>query len=374
MYKLILTIFILHLGSSLWAQVRPRDQEFTIAMPSRILVINDEQSPATGVLETQGSPTRKFTFPEWAMVVDFFDERFWAYKVEKPSPSVRKLMLFSSPDGKGWHYEAEYVEEDIPRIQSIRPIDSNYFLLTAWGGFESRGKSSPLAIGKRQASGRIEIVDFIELPISGPYVEPGKREPKSGTAAGDKLGISRVNPKYMPIWFTLGKDFVVRSNIGLVVPSFETGFIWVINGSETGTPKVKQVSVFKSVSKDLLESGKRLEYGILGMQPSPNGSILIAARTEEATLKSAERFPSLPYRSSGDPAKDAEHESKLHANFEGSLKAYPEIEWWTLDPTTGAIRPEEPPMNVPRRIETWDEFKNFRFRFKPNGNLLVSYN
>jgi hypothetical protein len=366
----LLSTAILLQGFLAFGQVRPADQQFTVANQFQIISFDQEARPITASIETQGHPTRSIKFPDWVDQGDYFEQRYWAFRSEKIETGRNKLTLQSSPDGKNWHFEAEYIEEGGPRVFGIHPIDSNFYLMSAYAGFRLGDKSSPVAIGKRNDGGRIEIVELIELPIAGPYLQKESKTEKPEKS--DALGFRSLTPKYTRYFFNLGKSGIVRSSSGLVMASFETGFIWNIRSSASGSPSIKRSSLFR-IQKEDLEAGKKFEYGILGMQPSPSGSVLIATRSQDAVWKSRSKYATEPVMSKGTEAEKGKLEADQLAAFNGSIKEYPEIEWWSLEPETGTVRPEQAPINVPDRFTDYESFKKFRFRFKPDGNLLVNY-
>jgi len=71
--------------------------------------------------------------------------------------------------------------------------------------------------------------------------------------------------------------------------------------------------------------------------------------------------------------KDKAWMESLPKRDEEALKAHPELLWWVLDPATGQLEAQTPPQNVPRAFRRMQDLEAFRFRFKPNGNLLVSH-
>ncbi len=66
----------------------------------------------------------------------------------------------------------------------------------------------------------------------------------------------------------------------------------------------------------------------------------------------------------------AKHKHELEIETK-RLQKYGGIAWWDVDPDTGDVHPETPPLGVSSTFKCLHELQTFSFRFHANGNLDV---
>jgi hypothetical protein len=182
----------------------------------------------------------------------------------------------------------------------------------------------------------------------------------------DVVPLSAINPKYK----YMHPDFVVHTPDFLVLASGQTGFMWILDKRKE-SPSLHLVRLFSFVNEKILAKPEQLEWAILGMQPTPDGDVLIASRSEGAVKNARQLFPTpfLNTKLLQDPA----HMKQREQNMKDSVEFFPEVCWWKLDPESGVITKVEAPANFPEKLPNSRAMTAFRFRPKTNGDLIIEH-
>jgi hypothetical protein len=213
---------------------------------------------------------------------------------------------------------------------------------------------------------------------------------------GSLLEIDALLPmgigKHTPDWIFVPS--VVQISQGWAVVNSRTGHIWLVrDGGEQ--VKIRTTKLYGSVKDSAIQNLGSIDPPILGCQPTLDGTLLIAARSEEAVLKAPEfreaarkahPIPALgkgladldPSQSGPNPQMEAKLKSlsqQLQARtttVEGPLLAmFPEVVWWELDPTTSLFTKVSAPPGAPEQLLTPEVYRAFRFRFDVKGRMVV---
>lgn len=355
--------------ASLVAQTFPKSQETCIFDGGNLVLIEKQGDSIEAHIESPGQKESKtLKYPSWAIKGDHFDGRFWAIQREKGSNGKIILRTFFSSDCKNWNIDGQLTAEKASSSFFLYPIERDRYLLVATSYFTKGEISSPLAIGRRDDKNDINLRKVLDLGLKEPYASTNQSDPK--VLPKDPFGISAINQKYLTSFLQLGKSMVVRYPGGLAIVSNRTGYIWLLN-SHKESEDLKLIKIFPSVTEDRLDKGD-IEIPILGCQPRPNGHLLIASRSEEAVLMARKEFPE-PEMNDDEFSNPNSPKHKLTEQVRNkALLKYPEILWWDLDPATGKLTKEEAPLNIPNKILDIGLMSKFRFRFKPDGNLLIA--
>lgn len=173
----------------------------------------------------------------------------------------------------------------------------------------------------------------------------------------------------------LERDLLVvhSARIGkwLLIMSPETGIIWIFDSDKAELSRV--VEVFSSVDEARLRKNDLMQC-ITGAQPRSDGDLLISSHSEDYVLKGKMLGPwkenSDLWFKEGAPQEDVDANVRRYfENAGAALRAFPEVLWWRLDPGTGHLAPEQPPLNVPDRIDSTRLLSDFNWRFRPDGSL-----
>jgi len=211
------------------------------------------------------------------------------------------------------------------------------------GVFVSMGRSYPFAILRVTEDRRLVVETGIDLDLERPQFQ------------GEK------GPTYAALNKTLLLNAFTRTSNRIVYVS-PLGLFWMFD-AETGALK-RVTRLYSGLKDQFLDGNTPLLDGILGFGARPDDRILISARTEDAVLTTRKM---VAYPSSTDP--------QAQQAIDFGHRFYPAIDWWTLDGETGQFQLEAPPINFPATLEDEKQFRNFNWRFKPDGlNLrLLSF-
>lgn len=366
-YSIIISISqslaILLLGCvSLPAQVQNKPQDWMTWDGSRVVVIEHEDSRSLQIEppESQGAPIIKLKGPDNTTILDFKESAAWA-SVRGSTKNPKATYLYRSLDLKTWEINATYLGER-GRAWAIYHLDGKrYFMVSGPSFFSDQNEFSPFAIADINDKGFLILKNLVRLDLKEPIAIPN-------TLSGVPQPASAIfNPKYASLLSMFITNRMIRYPGGLVLVAKKPGYIWLFD-NQSGALK-RSIKLFSSVTEEKLGPPYQLNWAILGCQPRANGHLLVASREEDAVLYSMAGFPtqkSLKYIND-----EAQH--KLNRDQDtASLLHWPRILWWDIDPKTGAVTEEYPPHNVPSQIWDLRVFQDFKFRFKPDGNLLVN--
>ncbi len=292
--------------------------------------------------------------------MEFKDHAVWA-SVRGSTKNPHYTYLYRCIDFKTWEVNATY-QAELGRANAIHHLSGKrYFLVSGPECFFMGKKFSPYAIGEINDNGFLRVTELVDLDLKEPLVI--SVPPK----AGDNLPKGEFNPKYSALLAMLITNPLIRYPGGLALLARRPGYIWLFD-DQTGALR-RSIRLFSGVTEEKLGPPHQLEWAILGCQPRPSGHLLIASRDEGAVLSAMDAYPTKKNLKYLDNA--AQQKINIEQD-QANLSRWPTIRWWDVDPATGTITEEQPPLNVPDRIWDLQIFHNFRFRFKPDGNLQVN--
>lgn len=344
------------------AQVQNRQQDWMTWDGAQVAIIDSRPSMVLHFesLERQGASVAHLNAPEGCYSMDYKEHAAWA-SVKGPSDRLKTTYLYRSVDLKTWQVNATYLGEQ-GRANAIYHLDGKRYLLVSGPSFfQVNHAFSPYAIAEINEKGFLVLKDLIDLDLKDSLVVSTLPQHGSVQAIGE------WNPKYSALLGMLFLNPMIRYPGGMALVAKRPGYIWLFD-DQTGAVK-RSVKLFSTVTEEKLGPPHRLEWAILGCQPRPDGHLLIASRDESAVLAAMDAFPT------NKNLKYLDDEAQQKVNLEqdkANLLRWPQIHWWDLDPATGKITEEPAPQNVPDQIWDLNVFRNFRFRFRPDGNLLVN--
>jgi hypothetical protein len=133
------------------------------------------------------------------------------------------------------------------------------------------------------------------------------------------------------------------------------------------------VKIYSNVNETRLRRNDLMQC-ITGAQARSDGYLLVSSHSEDYVLEGRSFGP---WKENADlwftadtPQADVDANiRKYQENANATLRAYPEVFWWRLDPATGQIQRERPPENVPDRVDSVGKLLNFNWCFRPDGSL-----
>ena len=279
-------------------------------------------------------------------------------------------------------------------ISWISPLEGGgYLLVGAFVDTEMR-RADPLAVARNNGHGKLVIRETEDVDFGAPTFVWGQPGKVVSADEAQSYNFNRPrwmhNPKLLGALDTVLGPFAhpIRVASHIVLVGRHLGIFIVVN-SRTG--KVQRMGrLFGDLPEDAMTTPEAYEYGVLGVQPRPDGHLLIASRSEEAVTQSRTWKPDLPppepVRLSASEAfgksaedqsdlleekQDAADRARISEAREARLRHFPDLVWWDFDPDTGTFRRERPPEGVPERFPSTAALRAFAFSFKPDGNLEV---
>lgn len=347
----------------LGAQSFPATQTEMVWDGGNVASIEPGMSPR---LELEGAGIKGrsiFNGPEGATSLHFWRGVAWA-TVPRTEGDRKLVVLLRSTNLKAWESYAQCPAEE-GRPLAFYPLEDGRFLsFSGSRGFLKDGKASFWAIHQVDEKGCLRMRSLVDLGLKEPFALVEAPKPPA------KNPICQINPKYKTLaaMTLLDGSAPVRVPGAIILVGHRAGMLWVLD-EETGFLK-RRISLFSQVNEDWLAKTDELEWALLGCQPRSNGHLLLASRSEEAVTRAMKYFG---YQTNLKTFKDEAKLKQADDMKTLALERFPEVYWWDLDPATGEMHKEVPPVNVPTKL--WDirTLSKFRFRFKPDGNLLVAY-
>lgn len=314
--------------------------------------------------DTRTGRTQEVRLPDNSRCPSRLDGIWRCVQQRKEEDGRLTYHMKRSEDGTGWEDEATFQQPPFPKgsaLMAFLPLpEEGWFLAQTVSslGFIHEGKASTHAVFRRMGK-EIRFSHLVPLAFEGmPLNLPKPAHNKDGLI-GYFNPMTRMAHPLLETTFTAGEYQIV------LAPRAGIAFVLDRKGRLH-----KTVPVPPGLDKKDLREEAELDWAILSAQPREDGTLLIATRTREASLEGFRRFNR---ERTLDRMKDKAWMESLPERDEEALKAHPELLWWVLDPATGMLEAQTPPQNVPRQFRRPQDLVAFRFRYKSDGNLLVSH-
>ncbi len=240
-------------------------------------------------------------------------------------------------------------------FQSYEP--ALYLGINVESGFTKDGEASCCSWWKRGDKGTLRLESLIEVTFNGhPAMVPFKKDGKPVFALGNKN---------LPGLFPLLDD-PIRVPGAFVLVSLKSGIVWVIKDGATRPSRTLNLN---RLGDAFVGGVHPFPNVILGIQPLPNGHLLVAKRSESATNESYKHFDIEPQ------ASDAHADERGEKEQRGALILFPEIEWVEVDPLPGEVMKAELDLvgNAPGFLKSKQDADRFSFGFDPDGKLVCPW-
>lgn len=343
-----------------------------------------------------GEPPRDMA---WHFTFDFVDGAAYAWgpgenwasgQKGQDLKELRSTIYIYRNGGDRWELWDTLKGLPYGTVAWLRPLEGGGYLLGGRFPDEEMHRQDPLAIVRGNGHGKLVIHETEEIDPDQPAFLHGR--------PSDLLPPREVLPgiNNQPRWFPNPKAFAVFGGFGnqtirvpghLVFIDLHLGRFLTVNAR---TGKVERQTTLFDLPTDAAMAPMDYEYAILGVQPRPDGHLLIAARSAEAVQQSRTWKPDLPPpepvrlsfseslgkspEEQGEAMEMKQDQAKLdraRQAQEARLKAFPDLVWWDFDPDTGAFRQEPPPEGVPDKFPSLAALQAFSFAYKPDGNLEI---
>jgi hypothetical protein len=354
---------VIGLSASLRAQTFPKPQEPMVWDQNAVAVIEGESGTAIRLEDRHTGKAREVKPGKDIRNLSYWRGSAWGLFRTEASADKPTITLMRCSDQKRWLPWATLSGHTVSG--ALYPLDDEktFFAVSKAKGFIQGNKASYFALFKVNERNELELSELVDLGLKEPLLVV-----KQPDAKAPSTKIAELNPKYAMLHGVSFHIAPLRFEGGFAIVSQRAGYVWILDG-RTGQVK-RRIDLISGVKEENLTSKDMLEVAILGIQPRDTGHLLAATRSEDAVLRALKvEGGALSLETLKSPEKMKAYEARRGE----ALAAFPELLWWDINPDTGEVRRETPPLNVPDKI--WDVriLKGFRFRFKPNGDLLVSY-
>ena len=349
----VLLALSLWLGGPLWGQMSLQPQDSQIWDGVRLITVQRSlNGPFAGLIqEKDGSTALQLPSPGrregWSVgQIHVCEGRFFHARFRK-GPVV-------TPEGSFFEHEVQVWEDRVWKpfasarlpglATALFPLGEDRFLATAISPatFVEDKKPFPFAVLRRNDQQELIIEQRMDTGLKKPFFDQGGRMVYGALATSLLMGNWARTDDYLVLFSQFGQ-------------------FWVFEGAKGRLRRV--MHLFPGLDDKRLQEGN-LYPGLLGVQPRPNGHLLVAARREDAVLLAPLSHPARAM------PKGAEERTAWSDEVH---RQYPHIDWWDLDPATGMIEPEIAPRGLPELLSGETAAMNFNWRFRPDGNLdLVS--
>jgi len=275
----------------------------------------------------------------------------------------RTFQLFSASafsDLKAWEFIGSYEFEPEDRLSSMIyyavPYKADNFLFVLHGihKFLPDKKNGVKFVEAHIKDNKFTLGNYICIDYDGRELIPADARPFMS---------STKFPGINDAW-NIQHPIIVDGYVVLV--SKHMGVFWILD-TEKGT--IRQKKLYKELTDDHIIH-QAINPIIANVCPSPDGSIIIAARPKLHALK--EIGDLLPGATAMNGLSNIERRNARERLFADNLYNYPEIEWWKLDLKEGSFAPMALPPDVPMILNDTSKWHDFTFRVHPDGRVTMA--
>ncbi len=235
--------------------------------------------------------------------------------------------------------------------------DGKFFLVgSSLHPFEYAGARGFFAFGAFDTKGRLKVQSLADARFGFPADLCQKNR---------KSGEPWIEPSLNALEDLMGWDEPIRTSDHIILVSKHTGIFVVLD--ERARFK-RQVEIFHGRFSSWREEPAPHEDVIIGCQPRSDGSILVATRSRDAVERGMKAYT----RSYGsfnpkDPA--AWNQQQIAEDL--SIRLFPHILWWLVDPATGTVSETSTPLGAPNRLKDRVHLAEFKFHLDPADKFVV---
>ncbi len=221
-------------------------------------------------------------------------------------------------------------------------------------GFGEDGRASVYAWYTQSEKGTFDFLTLVDLDLDldGRVFVPGMVD---GKAVGARPHPARA--ALAPFF-----DYPIRLGDRFVLVSLNAGVLWIL---EDGAGSPKRTLRLVDLEGGQLSGKDPIARCILGLQPTPEGKLLLACRTEEAVKESEKAF-----RQTWEENGGAADEARARADMERAARVYGRLRWLELDPETGKLE-RVYPKGAPEHLESRAQLNAFRFELNADGSVKM---
>ncbi|HOD33214.1 MAG TPA: hypothetical protein PKO12_07035 [Holophaga sp.] len=266
---------------------------------------------------------------------------FYGHRFDR---ETRTAHLLRSRDGRRWEVFGRLAGGH--RLLEFRHLeDGRVLLVAAVAPFQTEQGASPVALARVLETGEAQIDELVDL----------------GLGAWERVPATRNQ-------WRLKAPFLALETMGLWTQAFHLpgrvvlvdrwrGLFFVF---DTERGRLQRTSQVFGLRPDQMEPED--EFCVLGLQPRPEGTLLVATREQGALLFARKDHPTPPV--DGSPGWFR----KARPAQADSLRSYPKVQWWTFHPDGAVFEAITAPEGLPSRLDSPEVLAGFRFRMGPDGS------
>lgn len=306
------------------------------------------------ILDKKAKPT-SIRLPDGYKLVDIRNEVAYAFRKE----GKNKFYIYKGLKFSDWTLVG-ILDEDGVMISDFRVLDNDKILFSRIvTPFVKNGSMSYFGVYAANEKKELHLDSLVDI----------------GIEVFDK-NLRAKNPTARPfLWvrqenFPLFADMIVSRMVtladGFAVVFQKTGYVLFFKAID-GSVK-RALCIFPEIM-DKKNINKPKEVPILCYRPTREGRLLLATRTEDAVLNARSIFQDEVRHNSSNRE---EYDKKMELYLSRALEAFPDIQWWEFDPSTGDFIRQATPENMPNKLISYDKFINFRFWMTSKNRPILS--
>jgi hypothetical protein len=272
---------------------------------------------------------------------------------------VQRILV--SDDFKAWHLWSTVV---IPRssyanrIEFIHPISEDVFFAFWQNPIWIGDRADTLCMMKRANGNQFSPESLVMVDLGDTLLAPTDA---AGGVSNQKLIYQEFNGKKYILnikrrLLTMGlipffgdgenKMFfpIIESDDGFVIVNGHYGMFWVFDGQGRFRKRINLFELGKDEDLCLTQTYWKFEQCVLGCEPTRDGGLLVAARSETAMELARKEHPLLTEDGKAMPP------ALYQARKRWAWMDWPQIFWWEIDGKEGKANRISPPLEAPDYI------------------------
>lgn len=214
-------------------------------------------------------------------------------------------------------------------------------------GFVKSGEASCCAWWREAGDGRFVMESIISIGLDHPLYLPVRKDGQS-LYAQSHLSYGGMFPIL---------DYPIRVSGAFIVVSWSAGKMWVIRDGDLFPMRTIELA---SLKPDQIAGKVQFPAVMLGVQPMPNGHLLVAKRDASTLNQNRSMDRPKPSDQSMSPSEECTR-----------------IEWVDVDPMIGTLRPAKPerdlPSDLPVMLNSKRDVDMFRFGLNLKGQVVIPW-
>jgi hypothetical protein len=324
-------------------------------------------SQARARLEAPGKRPRTILLPSGTMDSHFLEGTIYVLAKDLDG---KRFRFLKSGQGETWESLGTLAFADIlPAIPlQFLPLGNGRLLVRTYLPLHLRGRNSLLGIFRPGTKEKLELDDLVLDEAMEGLLETVNRTDADGKART----FGGFRPPFRTVLMLPQAFQLVATREACIFVNAHLGRLLTLDRQDGR--KLRARDVFGYGEAKAIQSSEEFEHCLLGVQPTADGHLLLATRSEDAFLNARKIFAPraltplelAAFREKRSESLSAFMDSQKHARSE-SLKAFPDVFYWDFDPLTGDLIRQPTPSGLPGRLLGSELLSSFSIQFKADG-------